>query len=697
MSITVYKWTKQAETTSVDLSDWFKDQGVVPKSIAIGKDITLSADLVVPDTIDIVDFYNDARFLGNYNLTINKMSALPRYQIFGSGINLTFGPNAVPFILPLWFGSGNNNGNILIGSGMHTPLSKVYVEGGMSIGTNLSAGSGNLYVSGSGSFTGVVHGATPTIDTHLTTKLYVDAVSGSLNTRINNSGAYSATISGQLNTYITNTSGQLNDSKIPYSGAIRDVDLGEYKLSVSNIQFDLTPSGITNTDGLLRWNSTDGTLDLGMSSGDITMQLGQEMFIKARNVSGDTITNGSPVYASGRTGNRPNIYLAKSDSDNTSAIIGVTTQDITSPADGYITTMGYVRSIKTDYTGVGNWGTTWVTGDNLYVSKTVAGQLTNIEPESPHHSDIVGTVEIVHSNLGSILVNIIKHKTFSELTDVNGTTLTTSGQIATWNQASGFFDFNDNILNYSKTTHNHGLSTSGNISKYISASGFGNSLLRESGNYIINSGIVVFPKASGNGIMIDTVNPTYGWRDITSDIHIEGTASLQPTWAQYTGVFYGYQFSNGATPDQCFINFHIPHDYKLRTDLYIHTHWSNNVATTGNAQWIFDIMYASGHGNPNGYADKFQTHQCIVSGLQGACSGAYGHMICEVPFTSFGGASGLIDNGIIAVDGIVIARVSRAGTGGLDTLSSAPFLHFVDLHYQSTNLSTKQKTPNFYE
>ena len=54
--------------------------------------------------------------------------------------------------------------------------------------------------------------------------------------------------------------------------------------------------------------------------------------------------------------------------------------------------MGYVRGIKTNYTGSGIWGTTWVTNDILYVSKTNAGVLTNVEPSAPHHSDIVGTV-----------------------------------------------------------------------------------------------------------------------------------------------------------------------------------------------------------------------------------------------------------------------------------------------------------------
>lgn len=220
-------------------------------------------------------------------------------------------------------------------------------------------------------------------------------------------------------------------------------------ITVPGIQFDTTATPSTNAEGLLQWNATDGTLDLGMDEGNITMQIGQEMFMKVRNVSGSTIPNGTPVYVSGRTGNRPNIYPAKGDAEATSRVVGVTTQDIDSPADGFVTTVGYVRQIKTNYSGTGDWGTTWVEGDLLYVSKDVAGQLTNVEPDAPHHSDVVGTVEIVGAlGIGSILIAPDRHKTLTELSDVNGTALTTLGQIPVWHQTEGVFDFDYNINDY---------------------------------------------------------------------------------------------------------------------------------------------------------------------------------------------------------------------------------------------------------
>ena len=219
------------------------------------------------------------------------------------------------------------------------------------------------------------------------------------------------------------------------------------KITVPAVQFDTSATPQPNAEGLMQWNATDGTLDLGMDGGDITMQLGQEMFTKVRNQSGATILNGKAVYFSGRLGNRPLISLALGDAEVTSRVAGITTQDITSPSDGFITTVGYVRGIKTDYTGAGVWGTTWVEGDLLYVSKTVAGQITNVEPAIPHHVDIIGSVGIVHSSLGSILINIERHRALEGLSDVNGTA-PIDGSIPSYHAGGGYFDFDKNINDF---------------------------------------------------------------------------------------------------------------------------------------------------------------------------------------------------------------------------------------------------------
>jgi hypothetical protein len=220
-------------------------------------------------------------------------------------------------------------------------------------------------------------------------------------------------------------------------------------LNTPYVQFDTTGTPISNLEGLLQWNATDGTLDLGMSNGNITQQIGQELFIKVWNDTGSLIPNGTPVYFSGRQGNRPKVIPARSDSETTSNVMGMTTQDLAASGagrEGFITTFGYVRQIKTNYSGSGNWGTTWNEGDRLYVSKTIVGQITNVEPTVPHHSDIVGTVAIIGGlGVGSIQIDIQHHKTLEELSDVDGTPLSASGQFPVWDNDRQVFDFNYNV------------------------------------------------------------------------------------------------------------------------------------------------------------------------------------------------------------------------------------------------------------
>lgn len=225
--------------------------------------------------------------------------------------------------------------------------------------------------------------------------------------------------------------------------------------NIDYIQFNTSATPITNAEGLLQWNATDGTLDLGMSDGDVALQVGQEMVMKVRNNTGATLENGKPVYETGSIGNRPTVDYARSDSESTCTVIGILTEDIPDNEDGYITTIGYVRQIKTNYTGTGIWGTTWAEGDKLYVSKTDAGVLTNVEPSVPHCSDIVGVVGVVGpAGTGSILIKNQLHKTLQNLSDVNGTALDTSGQLPIWDDTNQYFDFTDNINNYFKNGGN---------------------------------------------------------------------------------------------------------------------------------------------------------------------------------------------------------------------------------------------------
>lgn len=225
------------------------------------------------------------------------------------------------------------------------------------------------------------------------------------------------------------------DSKLNRDQTTPQITTGTFHFD--RIQFSTSATPATNAEGLLQWNSTDGTLDLGMQGGNIAMQIGQELFIKVRNNTSGTLINGKAVYFTGRLGNRPTIDYADGSSTCTCNAVGLLTEDILTNEDGYVTTYGYVRGIKTDYAG-------WAMGDKLYISTSTPGDLTNIEPQAPYNSDVIATVGIVHQNLGSILVGINRNNKLEELSDVNGTPLTTNGQFPVWNNTDKYFDFTGN-------------------------------------------------------------------------------------------------------------------------------------------------------------------------------------------------------------------------------------------------------------
>ena len=146
------------------------------------------------------------------------------------------------------------------------------------------------------------------------------------------------------------------------------------------------------------------------------------------------------------------------------------------------------------------------------------------------------------------------------------------------------------------------------------------------------------------------------------------------------------------------MEYHIPHDYLPGSDIFVHVHWSQIVVDTGgpagvpgNVKWQFDLSYAKGHGQA---AFTAPVSSFVI---QQASSVQYQHMLTEVAVSTPGGAVDRIDTSLMEPDGVLLVRAFRIPTDVVDTLNQAPFVHYVDLHYQTTGvMGTKQKAPNFY-
>jgi len=175
---------------------------------------------------------------------------------------------------------------------------------------------------------------------------------------------------------------QSNGGGVPYTGATQDVNLGEFGLLTGNIEFDNTPTNIPTNAGSMVWNDTDGTVDLKLKGGNVTLQIGQESVIRVVNKTATNINlleaNYQAVRVTGAQGQRLKVDLAQATNDLLSAeTIGLVTETINNNEEGFITTSGLIRGVNT--TG-SLQSETWADGDILYLSPTTAGQVTKVNP-----------------------------------------------------------------------------------------------------------------------------------------------------------------------------------------------------------------------------------------------------------------------------------------------------------------------------
>lgn len=157
-----------------------------------------------------------------------------------------------------------------------------------------------------------------------------------------------------------------------------------------------TPSSApTHQEGKVYYDTDAKSLTYYDDISGTAVNIGQEEFIRARNNSGSTITNGSVVYVTGALGQNPTIALAKADSLSTCTVIGIATHDIANNTVGKVTTFGLVNDLNTS---------AFTDGQQLYLSASTAGALTATVPSSPNYTVYVCNVLHSHVTQGKLAV-----------------------------------------------------------------------------------------------------------------------------------------------------------------------------------------------------------------------------------------------------------------------------------------------------
>lgn len=205
--------------------------------------------------------------------------------------------------------------------------------------------------------------------------------------------------------------------------------------SVESMTFD-TASTDVGAVGRMVWNDADGTVNLGLKGGNVTLQMGQETLARVVNKSGSDflMANYQVVRIDGAQGQRVKVGLAQANSAaNASGTLGLVTETIANNAEGFVTLFGLVRDLNT--TG-SLQSETWADGDTLYLSQGTAGRITKTKPASGVVCK-VGYVVHAHATQGSIFVHVENFAGLQEtlvsatnIKTVNGNSLLGSGNLS---------------------------------------------------------------------------------------------------------------------------------------------------------------------------------------------------------------------------------------------------------------------------
>ena len=169
------------------------------------------------------------------------------------------------------------------------------------------------------------------------------------------------------------------------SGNVTGIECLDFKLGV-------TPE---YAEGRVFYDNVSHALAVYNDEADITLQVGQEEYLRVRNNSGPTILNGEVVRIVGSQGTNPIVELAIATDFNSSNVVGLATHDIENNSFGYVTTFGLVNDVDTS---------DFIEGSELYLSPAVSGGLTGVAPSSPFYQSPIGVCVRSHPSVGTVLV-----------------------------------------------------------------------------------------------------------------------------------------------------------------------------------------------------------------------------------------------------------------------------------------------------
>lgn len=196
--------------------------------------------------------------------------------------------------------------------------------------------------------------------------------------------------------------------------------------SVDTLDFDVT-AVTTPAVARVRWNATDGTLDVGLLGGNVTANLGQQEFMRVKHADNDGLAKGNVVYFVGSDGTNKTVRLASASVEASSVdVLGVMAETVSGGNTGWCCTYGLLKSINTDHLTEGT--VAWLSAS--------AGAVTSTKPTAPSHGVQVGYVVRKQQNNGSLFISVQNGYELDELHNVSITD-PQDGQVLKYSASAG--------------------------------------------------------------------------------------------------------------------------------------------------------------------------------------------------------------------------------------------------------------------
>lgn len=245
-------------------------------------------------------------------------------------------------------------------------------------------------------------------------------------------------------------------------------------------------TSITSADGSVTIGQTGQTFDLSVAVASSTLTL----LIPIRNETGTPLLKGEVVYINGAAGNKCTVDRAIASNEDTSAkVIALVQNDIPNNQNGYGVQAGQLTNANT---------LAYSAGTRIWLSPTIAGGYTTVQPYAPNHAVHLGVISRSHQNQGTIDIAIVNTQELNESSDVSvsgrtsGDVLTYNGSLWVNQKPKYTTGFTFNTSNYVLT-----LNQQDNTSLTANLSILASDMNVTGGTYNPNTGVATFTNNSG--------------------------------------------------------------------------------------------------------------------------------------------------------------------------------------------------------